>query len=236
MKKILNLAFADFKIIFRDSSLRSFLFLPILLFVLLVWALPALVEKYDFLVPYLPLFLVIGVIENTQMFCFISSMVLIDEKETDVAKVYGVVPLSKVDYMLSRFLIPYLFTVLLNVIMFWVQPFFEISLSANLMISLLAGLVVPVYVLAINSIVQNRMQGMVYIKAFNMLVLIPIAAFFVPENLKHLFGVFPTHWIFQSIENVTQGLSVSLMVGIGYLMFVVLLWITSQMFIKRHFV
>lgn len=236
MHKITKLALTDFKIIFRDPSLKSFLVLPVLLFALILWLVPYLVSEYDFLIPYLPLFLVIAVIENTQMFCFISSMVLIDEKESEVAKVYGIVPLTKFEYLVSRFLIPYFFTVLLNVILFIVQPFFTISLGDNLLISLLAALVVPVYVMGINAIVQNRMQGMVYIKAFNMLVLLPVAAFFVPEKIKHFFGILPTHWIFQSIEMLTQDSSIGFMVGIGFLFFAALLWYTAGLFIRRHFV
>ncbi len=235
MKKIIKLALIDFKLIFRDPSLRTFLFFPIILISLIIWALPALVLKHNFLMPYLPIFLVVAVIENTQMFCFISSMVLIDEKESDVAKVYGVVPFTKWQFIISRFLIPYFFTVLLNIVLLKIQPFYTISLSSNLAISLLTGLIVPIYVLAINAIVKNRMQGMVYIKAFNMFVLIPIAAFFVPEKFKHFFGFFPTHWIFQSIENITKGLSIALVSVIGYLFLGLLLWFVSKRFIKKHF-
>ncbi|WP_341225674.1 hypothetical protein [uncultured Arcticibacterium sp.] len=236
MKKILKLALTDFKIIFRDPSLRPFLVLPLVLFVLIIWGVPYLVSQYSFLEPYLPLFLVVAVIENTQAFCFISSMVLIDEKETDVAKVYGVVPLSRLEYLLSRFFIPYFFTVFLNVLLFFLQPFFDISIGANIAISFLAALVVPVYVLTINALVQNRLEGMVYIKALNMLVLVPIAAFFVPESFKHFFGFLPTHWIFQSIENATKGVSTSLYVILGFVFFSLLLWFVSKVFVRKHFV
>jgi fluoroquinolone transport system permease protein len=235
MKKIINLSLTDFKLIFRDSSLKPFLFLPLILFGLILWGVPPLIEKYEFLEPYLFLFLVVAVIENTQTFSFISSMVLIDEKETDVAKVYGVVPLTKFEYLISRFLIPYFFTVLLNVILFIVQPFFEIGLLTNVLTALLAALVVPVYVLSINSIAKNRIQGMIYIKAFNMLVLLPIAAFFVPENFKHFFGILPTHWIFQSVEAITQNSTITVTLGIGYLFFSILIYITSKLFISKHF-
>jgi fluoroquinolone transport system permease protein len=235
MKKIVNLAFIDFKLIFRDPSLRTFLFLPIILISLIIWALPALVTKYDFLTPYLPVFLVIAVIENTQMFCFISSMVLIDEKESDVAKVYGIVPFTKTQFIVSRFLIPYLFTVFLNFILLRTQPFYSISLGNNLIISLLAALIVPLYVLSINAIVKTRIQGMVYIKAFNMLVLIPVAAFFVPEKFKHLFGLFPTHWIFQSVDNATKELSIATASVIGSIILTILLLLVSKQFIKKHF-
>ncbi|MDO5970268.1 ABC transporter permease [Flavivirga aquimarina] len=236
MKKIINLAITDFKIVFRDPSLKSFFFLPIVLFVLIIWGVPFLVEKYDFLQPYIPLFLIIAVIENTQLYCFVSSMVLIDEKETDVAKVYGVIPFSKTEYLISRFLIPFFFTVLLNVILLFVQPFYEIGILVNILVSLLAAAVVPLYAMAINSIVQNRMQGMVYIKAFNMLVLIPVAAFFVPESIKHVFGILPTHWIFQSIDNLANGCETGFMLGIGFLLYAILIWMVSKVFVRRHFI
>jgi fluoroquinolone transport system permease protein len=236
MKKLLKLAFTDFKLIFRDPSLRSFLVLPVILFVLIIWGVPPLIEKYDFLFPYLSSFLVVGVIENTQMFCFINTMVLIDEKESDVAKVYGVVPLSKMEYVLSRFLLPYLFTVVLNLILLFVQTICDISTASALLISFLAALVVPVYALAINSLVQNRMQGMVYVKAFNMLVLIPLAAFFVPEKFVHWFGVFPTHWVFQAIDRATQNLSIGVFAAIGFVFFLALLWLVSRIFVRKHFV
>jgi fluoroquinolone transport system permease protein len=153
-----------------------------------------------------------------------------------IAKAYGVVPLTKLQYILSRLLIPYLFTVTLNVILFSVQPFFTIGWGTNLILSLLAGLVVPVYVLAINAIAENRMQGMVYVKAFNLLVLVPIVAFFVPDKFKHLFGIFPTHWIFQSVNNATHGLAFGWLAAIGFLFFGLLLWWVSKLFIRKHFV
>ncbi len=236
MRKVLTLALIDFKLIFRAPSLRSFLIFPILLLSLIAWALPNLVEKYDFLMPYIPVFLAVAVIENTQMFSFISSMVLIDEKESEVAKVYGIIPLTKFQYLVSRFVLPYIFTVGLNIVLFLVQPFYVIPIVDNLLISFLAALIVPVYVLGINSIVKNRMQGMVYIKAFNMIVLIPIAAFFVPEQIKIFFGILPTHWVFQSIDKMSHNLPIGIVVVIGFLFFGILLWIVSRLFIRRHFI
>ena len=232
---MLKLAITDFKLIFRNPSLRAFLVFPFILYALVVWFLPGIVEKFDFLLPYLPAFLVIWVIENTQMFSFISSMVLIDEKESDVARVYGVAPLTKVQYLFSRLFLPYVITVLLNVGLLAVQPFYEIGWIANLTISLLTALVVPVYVLGINSLVENRMQGLVYVKAFNMLVLIPIAAFFVPDWAVHLFGIFPTHWIFQSISQGTAGEAFGWYALVGFVFFGVLMYVLARTFLRKHF-
>ncbi len=235
MQKIIKLAFIDFKLIFRDPSLYTFLFLPTLLFALIIWVVPYLVGKYDFLEPYVPLMLIVCVVENTQMFSFISSMVLVDEKESNVATVYGIVPFKERQYLVSRFLFPYFFTVLLNIILFVVQPFYHFDWMNILSISLLAALVVPLYALTLNIIAKNRMEGLIYVKALNIVVLIPLVAFFVPGEWSHLFGVFPTYWIFKSVENVTQGISAGLMLGIGFAFFAGLIWFTSRSFLRRHF-
>lgn len=240
MKHIFKLAGTDFKLIFRDPSLRTFLFFPLLLFGLIVWFLPSLVQEYKILEPYIALFIMVGVIENTQMFSFISSMVLIDEKETQVAQMYGIIPLSRITFLLSRLLIPYSITVLLNVILLIIQPFISVGFLSNLAISLITALIVPAYVLGINSIVKNRMEGMIYIKAFNMLVLIPFAAFFVPETFLHFFGILPTHWILQSIQLVfsepTQYGYFWLFIAISFVFFAGLIFWLSKSFFKRHFI
>ncbi len=229
----------DFKLIFRDPSLRAFLFFPIMLFAIIIWFVPSLIEKYEILEDYIPLFIMVGAVENTQMFSFISSMVLIDEKETQVAQMYGIVPLSRIQFLLFRLLIPYSFTVLLNVILLLTQPFVHISFIYILLISILTALIVPAYVLGINSIVKNRMEGMIYIKAFNMLVLVPFAAFFVPENFKHVFGFLPTHWILQSIELVSiespQNGNLLLFLLIGFVFFAGVIYWLARSFFKKHF-
>ncbi len=236
MKKIIALSISDFRLIFRSPSLRAFLALPLILFGVFIWFIPSMVDKYDFLTPYLSMFLMLGVIENTQLFCFLISMVLIDEKETDVAKVYAVVPLSKVQYILSRLLIPFLITVILNIVLIKIQTFYPVGWGVNFVISILTALVVPVYVLSINVLVKNRMQGMIYIKTFNILVLLPLAAFFLPEGYRHFFGILPTHWIFQTIEYTTQELPIWTVATIGFLYFGVLLVFASKQFIRKHFV
>lgn len=236
MKKILKLAFTDFKLIFRDPSLSAFFVLPFILYALLIWFVPGLVERYDVLIPYIPLFLVIGIVENTQVFCFISSMVLIEEKEANVAMLYGIIPINSIQYLLSRFIFPFFITVLLNVGLIAVQPLYDISWTQNIILSLLTALIVPAYVLGINSIVENRMQGMIAIKAFNMIVLVPIASFFVPDGFVHLFGFLPTHWVFQSIIAVIDGNSILLTEVISVLYLSGLIIWFSWKFIKNHFI
>jgi fluoroquinolone transport system permease protein len=77
---------------------------------------------------------------------------------------------------------------------------------------------------------------MIYIKAFNIIVLLPFVAFFVPNKFIHLFGLFPTHWIFQSVVNVTEGVSFVIFAVIGVFYFGGLMIWLSRLFVRKHFV
>ncbi len=236
MKNLIKLAVSDFKVIFRDKSLKTFFVLPILIFALFIWFLPDMIEKYPGLAPYIPVFIVVGVVENIQTFCFINSMVLLDEKETGVASVYGIVPFSKFEYFSSRFLIPFIFTALLNVLFLEIQPFYSIDLGTNILIACCAAFIIPPYTLGVNTLSSNRMQGLVIIKALNVIILIPVAAFFVSDNFQFLFYALPTHWVFQSITAGINGGSIGIQISIAFSILALLTLFTSRYFIRKHFV
>lgn len=233
-----TIAVNDLKLIFSDATLKAFLILPVLLFVMAIWLVPMLTAKFDFLNNYINLILVVLIIENTQGFCIINSLLFIEEKETQTAKVYGILPISKYSLIFARLFIPYVLTVFFNLVLLSFQNFVNLSIIYNLMISLLAALIVPIYVLLLSSFAKNRLEGMVYIKLFNLLVLLPIVAFFIAGSWKHFFGLLPTHWLFQSLDN---GLSAStssesILYAFLYLTYgLVILKFSVTLFIKTQF-
>lgn len=237
-REIRTIAFNDLKLIFSDATLKAFLILPVLLFVMAVWLVPMLLNKFDFLNDYINLFLIVLIIENTQGFCIINSLLFIEEKETQVAKVYGILPISKVHLIFARLFIPYVLTVFFNLVLLSFQNLVNLSITYSLIVSILAALIVPIYTLLLSSFAKNRLEGMVYIKLFNLLVLLPIAAFFITSSWKHLLGLLPTHWLFQSLDS---GLNVStsseeILYGLIYLVFsLVTLKYSARLFLKTQF-
>ena len=95
-------------------------------------------------------------------------MVFVEEKETYVAKVYGVLPVSKRAFVLSRMFIHFVFNIMLNVVLLILQPFFSIGILSVTLVSILSGLIVPIYVLIINVYVKNKVEALMYIKLLNM--------------------------------------------------------------------
>ena len=235
MKQLIKVSIADFKLIFRDPSLRIFLFLPALIFVVVNVLLPYLAGRYEGVSEYVPYVLIVATIENTQMFGFIYSMVLIEEKETEVAKVYGVLPVSKIWFILFRLIIPFLLTVALTWALLISQPFYELPSALCLLFSILSGLIVPLYALGISILSSNKMAGMVWIKIFNIMVVLPVIAFFVPGSFSHLFGIFPTHWAFQGLNNIIEGETMFVNTAVAFIYFVVLMMVTVRKFSKVHF-
>ncbi len=236
MKQLILLSISDFKIIFRDPSLRVFLFLPIAIFLVINYFLPYLVEKFPVVNDYVVYVIIVATIEVVQMFGFIYSMVLIDEKETEVAKVYGILPVSKFWFIIFRFLIPSFITTILTWLILMVQSFYLLSPWSVLAFSILTGFMVPVYVIGIVNLCKNRIEGMVWIKVFNVLVIIPAVAFFIPGPLQNLFGIFPTHWAFQGMYNIIESNPFQWHLLLGFLYFAVLISIFTMKFSIKHFV
>jgi fluoroquinolone transport system permease protein len=235
MGNLIKLSINDIKLIFRDPTLRAFFALPIVLYVLVLWALPYAMERFESLEQYLPLFMIIAVVENTQLATFIMSMVFVEEKEIGVNKVYGILPIDKASFSIARLVTPYLFTVILNVILFAVQPFFEVSWVQNIVLSLMIGLIVPAYILGVNVIVKNKLEGMMYVKVFNVLVLLPFAGFFLPGIWKNIFALIPTHWVFIAVDQMLEGEPYVLSVIIGTVMFLVIIGLQLRKFTRVHF-
>ena len=236
MNQFLNITTSDFKLIFRDPTLRIFFALPLIIYALTLFFLPYLVGRYEGFGQYLPYILVVVAIENTQMFSFIYSMVLIEEKETMVAKIYGVLPVSKTGFVLSRLVAPTVITVLLNFILLLLQPFYALPVLACLLFSIVAALIVPAYILGVAVLCKNKMEGMVWVKVFNILVIIPVVAFFIPDTFARLFGIFPTYWAFQGLNNIIEGNMYSLFLLVGMLYLVGLLFVGLRKFAVNHFV
>lgn len=235
MKQLIKVSVSDFKLIFRDASLRVFLLLPGLIYLVVNLFLPWLVSRFEGVGEYVSYVLVVATLETTQMFGVIYSMVLIEEKETEVAKVYGVLPVSKIGFVLSRLIIPCLITAILTWVLLIIQPFYTLSLYVSLLFSILAGLTVPVYTLGVAVLSKNKMEGLVWIKVFNILVIIPIIAFFVPDSFAYLFGIFPTHWFFQGLNQLIAGGIFIWHILIGFAYFILLLFLMTRRFAKKHF-
>ncbi len=235
MNQLIRLSTSDFRLIFRDPSLRTFLVLPLLIFVVLLWAVPSLIRQYPVVEDYVLYVLMASITQVAQMFGFIYGLVFIDEKDTQVAKVYGVLPINKSNLVLSRLLIPFLFSILITWLIFLTQPFYKVAVFHSLILSFVIGLLSILYPITLSVLSQNKMEGLTWIKGLNIIIILPIVGYFLPQPYSKIFTVFPSYWIFEAVADLLQQGTLWLPMLVGFLFLIVLLFLIVRRFSKTHF-
>jgi fluoroquinolone transport system permease protein len=235
MKKLVRVAVNDFRLVFRDNSLKIFIALPLLNLVVIRYAVPFVAEIYNVLRDYVHLILMLATMQGSMAFGFIYSMVLVDEKDTQVAKVYGVLPVSKFWFVAFRLIPPFLLATLATVLLLLVEPFYGLPLVSNLVYSSLAGLAAPLMILFVAATAKNKIEAMTWQKLFNIPLLLPILAFYVPASFSPLFAVFPTFWAYQGFDSLIKGENFWFYMLIGFIYGILLPALMIKRFTGSHF-
>ena len=234
MDRFVKISLNDFKLIFRDKSLRIFLIMPLLILAIVLLLLPLLIEQYDAVQPFIPLILMAASVQTSTMFGFIYAIVLIHEKDMQIAKIYGVLPVSKTGFVSARMFIPFFISSILTFALLRIQPFYSISTGLNFLLSVLCGLLAPLMAILVSILSKNKMEGLTWFKIANLFVTLPLAAFFTPGYVL-IFGILPSHWAFQALDEVVKGGNALTLLSIGYFYTICLLILSIRKFARVHF-
>jgi fluoroquinolone transport system permease protein len=235
MKKLIKVALNDFRLVFRDNSLKIFIALPLLILLVIRYAVPYIAGIYEFLGNYTGIILMLGTMQGSVAFGFIYSMVLVDEKDTSVAKVYGIMPVSKSWFVVARLIPPFVLATLATFALLLVEPFFGVPVIPNLVYSMLTGLVAPIMILFVAIIARNKIEAMTWQKLFNIPLFLPILAIFIPSSLIFVLAIFPTFWAYKSFDLLIEGGNFWLYILIGFAHTILLLSWMIKRFTKSHF-
>lgn len=235
MKKLIKVAINDFRLVFRDNSLKVFLVLPLLTLVFVRYAVPYIAGEYEVLRDYFALILILATTQGSTAFGFIYSMVLVDEKDTQVAKVYGILPISKSWFITFRLFPPFFLAALTTFLLLLVEPFYDLPVIPIMVYSVLAALVSPLMTLSVAIAARNKIEAMTWQKLFNLPMLLPILAFFVPFSISLVFAVFPTYWAYQGLDSLIRGENAWLYLLIGFAYSIVLIGMMIKKFSINHF-
>ena len=235
MKKFLKIVLNDFRLVFRDNSLKIFIFLPLLILLVIRCGLPYVAGIYEGLRDYIAVILMLATLQGSIAFGFIYSMVLVDEKDTDVAKVYGILPVSKFRFTAFRLIPPLILATLATFALLLVEPFYGFSLTANLVYSTLAGTTAPIMTLFIAAVAKNKIEAMTWQKLFNIPLFLPVLAFYVPAPFFFIFAVFPTFWAYQGFNCLIEGGNFWVYMLIGFAYSILILGWMIKKFTESHF-
>jgi fluoroquinolone transport system permease protein len=235
MNKLIKVAVNDFRLVFRDNSLKIFIFLPLLILVVMRYGVPYAARTYEVVHTYVAFILMLASMQGATAFGFIYSMVLVDEKDTQVAKVYGILPISKFWFVAFRLIPPFLLATLATFALLLVEPFYDLPVISSFVYSALAGLVAPLMTLFVATAAKNKIEAMTWQKLFNLPLFLPVFAFFVPASFSVLFAIFPPYWAYQGFDSLIKGGNFWFYLLIGFTHSILLLVWMIKRFTGSHF-
>lgn len=235
MKKLVTLVQSDLKLIFRDKTLLTFLVLPVVLVIAFKFLMPVLVETLPVLEEYRALIGMFASIQTAIMFGFITSFLILDEKDENVMQVIRILPISTSYFILYRMLFATVFSSIAAYAMITLSGIAYPGNIEAILLAILYGLTAPTISLVIATYAKNKVEGMAYFKGIDLLLMLPLASFFVGSGVSLLFSIVPSYWTFMLYDKAYAGEPSLQYFIIGIVFFVSLITILIFQFKKRVF-
>jgi len=235
MEKVYTLVRNDLRHIFRDKTLMSFLFAPILLLAFVRLFIPYITVQYPVLVPYHPLIMMFASIQTAVLFGFITSFLILEEKDENVLQAIRVLPLTPAYFIAYRLLFASAmsFTGALTVIR-WGGLAYP-GLGASMMLALQCALTAPFITLVVATFARNKIEGVAFFKGVNLLLVLPVLSFFLTGPVRYLFAVIPVFWTFHLYDAALRNASIfGLFIG-GLFVYVLIITLLFRQFRVRVF-
>lgn len=206
------LAPIDAKSVARDPLLRWMILYPLLVAVLVRWGIPVLNARllvaYQFdLSQYYLLIMSFVVLMTPALTGMVIGFLLLDEKDARTLAALQVTPLTLRGYLVYRITVPILLSFLVSLMAVSVAGLTPVRPLALILSSAGAAFLTPFYALFLAGFASNKVQGFALTKGLGVLILPPLAAYFVDPPLQWIFGIVPLYWPVKQIW--LQGASVT---------------------------
>lgn len=235
MSKILTLVYGDLRQVFRDSTLLSFLFVPVVLLLFIRLFVPFLTEKFPVIAEYHPFIMMFGGMQTAIMFGFVTSFIILDEKDENVLQAIRVLPVSPFYFMLSRLL----FATFFSSLGAWLTiSFGGIAYPGavnTILLSVQYGLTAPFIALIIATYAGNKVEGMAFFKGVDLVLLLPMLSFFLTGTIKYVFALIPVYWTYALYDSSLNGGQITLQFFVGLCVYLIVIAGLFLQFKKRVF-
>jgi fluoroquinolone transport system permease protein len=210
--------------IWRDSLLIYIVIVPWLMVLLLRLLIPSISAWFDNtysidLENYYPLILSFLVLQTPLMFGVIAGLLVLDERDEHTLMALRVTPLPLLGYMGYRIGMTMLVSVVTVVLVLPLTGLLPLAqLPAVLPSVVLASLIGPLLALVMVGFAGNKLEGLALMKGFGILLVGPLAAYFITSRWQLLLGLLPTYWPARAYWEVSSGGTgwPFLLVGLAY--------------------
>lgn len=185
------------KHISRDGMLYVICIAPVFMVGLIDWVVPQFVASilpFDIEPYYLLLDLFVAILVP-YLFCFASSMAILEEIDQNVSPYLAVTPLGKRGYLVSRLILPAAISAVITFLMLVVGSLTRLSLLEALLLSIFMAFVAVISSMMVVVFAKNKVEGMAISKMSGLIMIGLFIPFFIHDNIQYLFGFMPTFWI-----------------------------------------
>jgi fluoroquinolone transport system permease protein len=220
-----SLLLAEARNVRRDPLLRWMAVLPPVSALLLRWLVPVIDARLEVdLQPYAPLIMSVYAIGLVPVVMgFVVGLMLLDERDEGTLDAVRVTPLTLEGYLACKLSLPVIVTTLLTLACFPLAGLLPFRASFVPPV-LLSALWAPMLALMMASFATNKIQGFVLMRASNVLVGLPVLAWFVSGWSRYAFGVLPSFWPLEAFWRAAEGQSSWIVVSLGLVVHAACLW------------
>lgn len=197
INRILTISITDITLILRDKSLLLLLFVPFLILLVLRIPIPYLSGLVPVLPDYYLLITALTAIVSSIFPGFILAFIILDEKEQYLTDVFRILPWSLNGLLMVRIVLSSLTGFIYSLLILSFSGLYDFSQAQIIYSSLLNSFASPVMALLVLLFSQNKIEGVVYAKVFNFILMIPLVIFFINESWRFILGIIPNFWSFE---------------------------------------
>ena len=205
----------DLKIIFRDKTLMIMFLLPIILILVCRTLVPILNNYVPEIKEYNWLILAGFCILSGSTPAFLTAFLLLDEKDEKLIAALKVTPLPYsrlITYRISFLMLISFSSATIFLLMNGVAYYslFKI-VSASILVSFIPG----VLLMFLIPFAKNKIEGVTLFKGINIILFLPIIAFFITPEWKMVFGIIPFYWVYEILRiDLENGLIIPFSLGL----------------------
>lgn len=229
------LVLSDIRQIFRDPTLKTFIFAPFLLLAIIRYFIPYLTSIFPDLIPFVSYLVMLGCLQTGTLFGFVTSFLILEEKDEQLIPVIRILPISATFFILYRLVIAVFMSFFGAFLILLFSNLVTFSLIQTVVLSFFFALSSPFIILIVSTFAKNKVEGMAYFKGINLVMLIPILSFLYDSVLFLPFQLVPIFWTFtlfqEFLVNSVSLTTWSFLIGVH----TVILSALIQFFKKRVF-
>ncbi|MDQ0360078.1 ABC transporter permease [Breznakia pachnodae] len=189
------------KLMRKDLIIIVIALIPFVMGVLFYYGIPFVDELlasqfgHKILQPYYELFDTFLIMFTPSMFCFVSALFVLEERDDNLSIYLSVTPLKRQGYYFSRIGMIALISIPISILL---VTLFHLSVNNHLLwcaLSLasgLQGLFISIFIIAFSS---NKVEGMAIGKITSLFTIGAVIPYFINDNIQYLFSFLPSFWM-----------------------------------------